>query len=127
MCAYEVMVMPMARTVLLYFDVYDTVSPTCKQKLGGLGVESHLGLMTRCLLLFDSCGLVFVEGGGRPLSREDGSVICIPKRQRTSNLSTRSHDLFFFFSYPIALHKLVLFIVTTARSSNPTKPKLTLT
>jgi hypothetical protein len=29
-----------------------------------LGVELHLGLMTRCLLLFDSYGLVFV---GRPL------------------------------------------------------------
>jgi hypothetical protein len=29
--------------------------------------------MTRYLLLFDSCGLVFV---GRPLWREDGSVIC---------------------------------------------------
>jgi hypothetical protein len=36
-----------------------------------LGVESHLGLMTRYLLLFNSYGLVFV---GRPLSREDGSV-----------------------------------------------------
>jgi hypothetical protein len=29
-----------------------------------LDVEPHLGLMTRCLLLFDSYGLVFVE---RPL------------------------------------------------------------
>jgi hypothetical protein len=29
-----------------------------------LGVEPHLGLMTRYLLLFDSYGLVFVE---RPL------------------------------------------------------------
>jgi hypothetical protein len=29
-----------------------------------LGVEHHLGLMTRYLLLFDSLGLVFV---GRPL------------------------------------------------------------
>jgi hypothetical protein len=38
-----------------------------------LGVESHLGLMTRYLLLFDSYGLVFVE---RPLWREDGSVFC---------------------------------------------------
>jgi hypothetical protein len=34
-----------------------------------LGVEPH-----RCLLLFDSYGLVFVGG---PLWREDGSVICI--------------------------------------------------
>jgi hypothetical protein len=39
-----------------------------------LGVELHLGLMTRYLLLFDSYGLVFV---GRPLWREDGSVFCI--------------------------------------------------
>jgi hypothetical protein len=40
-----------------------------------LGVEPHLGLMTRYLLLFDSYGFVFV---GRPLWwREDGSVFCI--------------------------------------------------
>jgi hypothetical protein len=39
-----------------------------------LGVEPHLGLMTRYLLLFDSYGLVIV---GRPLWREDGSVFCI--------------------------------------------------
>jgi hypothetical protein len=39
-----------------------------------LGVEPHLGLMTRYLLLFDSYGLVFE---GRPLWREDGSVFCI--------------------------------------------------
>jgi hypothetical protein len=40
----------------------------------GLGVESHLGLMIRYLLLFESYGLVFVW---RPLWREDGSVFCI--------------------------------------------------
>jgi hypothetical protein len=39
-----------------------------------LGVETHLGLMTRYLLLFGSYGLVFV---GRPLLREDGSVFCL--------------------------------------------------
>jgi hypothetical protein len=39
-----------------------------------LGVEPHLGLMTRYLLLFDSYDLVLV---GRPLWREDGSVFCI--------------------------------------------------
>jgi hypothetical protein len=38
-----------------------------------LGVEPHLGLMTRYLLLFDSYGLVFV---GRPFWGEDGSVFC---------------------------------------------------
>jgi hypothetical protein len=39
-----------------------------------LGVEPHLGLITRYLLLFDNYGLVFV---GRPLWREDGSVFYI--------------------------------------------------
>jgi hypothetical protein len=39
-----------------------------------LGVEPHVGLMTRYLLLLDSYGLVFV---GRPLWREDGSIFCI--------------------------------------------------
>jgi hypothetical protein len=39
-----------------------------------LGVEPHLGLMARYLLLFDSYGLVFV---GRPLWRDDGSVFFI--------------------------------------------------
>jgi hypothetical protein len=38
------------------------------------GVEHHLGLMTRYLLLCDSYGLVFV---GRPLWVEDGSIFCI--------------------------------------------------
>jgi hypothetical protein len=39
-----------------------------------LGVEPHLRLMTKYLLLFVSYGLVFV---GRPLWREDGSGFCI--------------------------------------------------
>jgi hypothetical protein len=39
-----------------------------------MGVEPHLGLMTRYLLLFDSYDLVFV---GRPHWRDDGSVFCI--------------------------------------------------
>jgi hypothetical protein len=39
-----------------------------------LGVEPHLGLMTRYLLLSDSYGLVLV---GRPLWREDWSVFCM--------------------------------------------------
>jgi hypothetical protein len=50
-----------------------TVSQSVSQSVS-LGVESHLGLMTRYLLLFDSYGLVFV---GRPLWREDRSVFCI--------------------------------------------------
>jgi hypothetical protein len=40
-----------------------TLRLTVGQSLS-LGVEPHLGLMTRYLLLFDSYGLVFV---GRPL------------------------------------------------------------
>jgi hypothetical protein len=43
-------------------------------QLVSLGIEPHLGLMTRYLLLFDNCGLVFV---GRPLWREDESVFYI--------------------------------------------------
>jgi hypothetical protein len=43
-------------------------------QLVNLSVEPHLGPMTRCLLLFDSYGFVFV---GRPLWRENGSVFCI--------------------------------------------------
>jgi hypothetical protein len=39
-----------------------------------LGVEPHLGLITRYLLLFDSYSFVFV---GSPLWWEDGSVFCI--------------------------------------------------
>jgi hypothetical protein len=42
-------------------------------QLVSLGVEPHLGLMTRYLLLFDSYGL-FV---GPPLWRENGPVFCI--------------------------------------------------
>jgi hypothetical protein len=46
---------------------------TDDQSISKSGVEPHLGPITRYLLLFDSYGLVFV---GRPLWREDGSVIC---------------------------------------------------
>jgi hypothetical protein len=49
-----------------------TLRLTVSQSIS-LGVESHLGLMNRYLLLFDSYGLGFV---GRPLWREDGSVFC---------------------------------------------------
>jgi hypothetical protein len=38
------------------------------------GVEPHLRPMARYFLLFDSYGLVIL---GRPLWREDGSVLCI--------------------------------------------------
>jgi hypothetical protein len=40
-----------------------TLRLTVRQSVS-LGVEPHLGLMTRYLLLFDSSGLIFV---GRPL------------------------------------------------------------
>jgi hypothetical protein len=62
---------------LLRFDDANKVKVTLRLMVSqsvNLGVEPHLGLMTRCLLLFDSYGLVFV---GRPLWREDGSVFCI--------------------------------------------------
>jgi hypothetical protein len=48
------------------------------------GVEPHLGLMTRYLLLFDSYGLFFL---GRPLWREDGSVFCVYSWPRQRSLS----------------------------------------
>jgi hypothetical protein len=38
-----------------------------------LGVEPHLGIMTRYILLFDTYGPVSV---GHPLSREEVSVFC---------------------------------------------------
>jgi hypothetical protein len=44
-------------------EVKVTLRLTVSQSLS-LGVEPHLGLMTRYLLLFDNYGLVFV---GRPL------------------------------------------------------------
>jgi hypothetical protein len=44
------------------------------QSISSLGVEPHLRLMTRYLLLFDSYGLVFLW---HPLWREDGSVFYI--------------------------------------------------
>jgi hypothetical protein len=49
-----------------------TVGQSVSQSVS-LGVEPHLGIMTRYLLLFDSYGLVIV---GRPLWREDRSVFC---------------------------------------------------
>jgi hypothetical protein len=51
-----------------------TLRPTVSQSVS-LGVEAHLGLMTRYLLLFDNYGPVFV---GRSLWREDGSVWASP-------------------------------------------------
>jgi hypothetical protein len=55
------------------FKVKVTLRLTVSQ-LVSLGVEPHLGLMTRYLLLIDNYGLIFL---GRPLWREDGSVFCI--------------------------------------------------
>jgi hypothetical protein len=60
-------------TLLLLVKVKVTLRLLVSQSVR-LGVEPHLGLVTRYLLLFDSHGLVFV---GRPLWREDGSVFCI--------------------------------------------------
>jgi hypothetical protein len=66
----------------LFVGFYKVLKPKSKSHCGwwsvsqsvSLGVEPHLGHMTRYLLLFDSYGLVIV---GRPLWREDGSVFCI--------------------------------------------------
>jgi hypothetical protein len=57
-------------TVTLPVKVKVTLRLAVSQSVN-LGVEPHVGLMTRYLLLFDTYGLVFV---GRPLWREDGSV-----------------------------------------------------
>jgi hypothetical protein len=54
-------------------EVKVTLRLTVSQSVS-LGVEPHLGLMTRYFLLFNSYGLVFL---GLPLWREDGSVFCI--------------------------------------------------
>jgi hypothetical protein len=63
-CAVDCLYMKSKVKVTLRLTVSQSVS---------LGVEPHLGLMTRYLLPFDSYALVFV---GRPLWREDGSVFC---------------------------------------------------
>jgi hypothetical protein len=57
----------------LIVKVKVTLRLTVSQSVS-LGVEPHVGLMTRYLLLFDSLGLVFV---GHPLWWEDGPVCCI--------------------------------------------------
>jgi hypothetical protein len=54
---------PHLRTGQSQFKVKVTLRLTVSQSVS-LGVEPHMGLMTRYLLLFDSYGLVFV---GRPL------------------------------------------------------------
>jgi hypothetical protein len=56
-----------------WIKVKVTLRLTVSQSVS-LGIEPHLELMTRFLLLFDRYGLVFV---GRSLWREDGSVFCI--------------------------------------------------
>jgi hypothetical protein len=58
--------------VFLRLKVKVTLRLTVSQSVS-LGVEPHLGLMTKHFLLFDIYGLVF---GGLPLWREDGSVMC---------------------------------------------------
>jgi hypothetical protein len=63
---------PASTRVWLEFKVSHNPTDGVSQSIS-LGVEPHLWLMTRYLLLFDSYGLVFV---GRPLWREGGSVVC---------------------------------------------------
>jgi hypothetical protein len=64
---------PLTSILSLKIKVQVTLRLTVSQSVS-LGVEPHLGLMTRYLLFFESYGLVFL---GRPLWREDGSVFCI--------------------------------------------------
>jgi hypothetical protein len=59
------------RPLTPWAKVKATLRLTVSQSVS-LGVESHLGLMTRYLLLFDSYCLVFL---GRPLWREDDSLL----------------------------------------------------
>jgi hypothetical protein len=58
---------------ILEVRVKVTLRLTVSQSVS-LGVEPHLGLMTRYILLFDNYGLVFV---GHPLWREEGSILFI--------------------------------------------------
>jgi hypothetical protein len=59
--------------VIFGVKVKVTLRLTVSQSVS-LGIETHLGLMTRYLLLFSSYGLDFV---GRPIWREDGFTFCI--------------------------------------------------
>jgi hypothetical protein len=52
----------------------DILCCVCDCQSVSLGIEPHLGLITRYLLLFDSYDIVFIW---RPLWWEDGSVFCI--------------------------------------------------
>jgi hypothetical protein len=63
-------------TTVLYSSKSQTQSHIANdgQSLSRSLRQTHQGLMTRYLLLFDSFGLVFV---GRPLWREDGYFFCI--------------------------------------------------
>jgi hypothetical protein len=58
-------------TWLVWVWVFDYDRRSVSQSV--LEYSTHLGLTTRFLLLSDSCGFVDV---GRPLWREDGSVVC---------------------------------------------------
>jgi hypothetical protein len=67
----------LTHSLIEYFKVKVKVKVSLRLTVGqsvSLGVEPHLGLMTRYLLLLDSYGLFFV---GRPLWREGGSGFCI--------------------------------------------------
>jgi hypothetical protein len=75
--------MALSRTHALYDSLRHALSQVTKVEVTlrlavshsvSLGVDPHLGLMIRHLLLFDSYGLVFV---GHPLWQEDRSVFCI--------------------------------------------------
>jgi hypothetical protein len=67
-----------------------------------LGVEPHLGLMTRCLLLFDSCGLVFVGGA---LSDERTGLSFVRVIVCSSKSFVRIYKIFtFYMLYMLKIH-----------------------
>jgi hypothetical protein len=85
------------------------------------GVEPHLLLMTRYLLLFDSCVLVFV---GRPLWREDWSILYMLLAiasivfLESMSLGTRDHILLSqILDFPV--HRLLRLVGSRWRYSTP--------
>jgi hypothetical protein len=82
-----------------------------------LGVEPHLGLMTRFLLLVDCYGLLLL---GRPLWWEDGSVFCTRRPYFTLS------DFRLPFSSPPTTHRVTVEVFGPAYSvwTIKSKPKL---
>jgi hypothetical protein len=72
-----------------------------------LGVKPHLGPKTRFLLLSDSCGFAHV---GRPLWREDGSVVCnccwsSPAQSYLPRSKSEAHAIYITILHVSILHR----------------------